>query len=138
VVKSGKKWGIPLREINEMVINELCGNTIDEEIFSFLKENSFIGLRLRLILFWGRHPMASFNLDGIAYVMEITRHHLKELLKDLIDKGLINEQYCTSGIAYYSLNHEHEYSGHIKRLAEMDWSEINSIEGELEREALSV
>ena len=121
-----------------MVISGYCGKIIDEETFSFLKEHDFTGQRLRLLLFWGRHPYASFNLDGIAHVMEITRHHLMEIIKDLIDKGIINEQYCTSGIAHYSLNHEHEYSGHIKRLAAMDWSEINSIEGELERESLSV
>jgi hypothetical protein len=121
-----------------MVIDEYCGRTINEDIISFLKENEFTGLKLRLLLFWSRHPETRFNLDGIAHVMEITRHHLKELLKELIDKGMINEQYCASGIAHYSLNHEHEYSGHIKKLAAMDWSEINSIEGELEREALRV
>lgn len=121
-----------------MVISEYCGKIIDEETFSFLKEHDFTGQRLRLLLFWGRHPHASFNLDGIAHVMEITRHSLMELLKELIDKGIINEQYCTSGIAHYSLNHDHEYSDHIKRLAEMDFSKINTIEGELERISLSV
>jgi hypothetical protein len=121
-----------------MVINEYFGRTIDEEIFSFLKENEFTGLRLRLLLFWGRHPQARFNLDGISHVMDITHHHLKELLKELIDKGMINEQYCPSGIAHYSLNHDHEFSGHIQKLAELDWSAINSIEGELEKEALSI
>jgi len=121
-----------------MVINEYCERTINEDIFSFLKENEFTGLKLRLLLFWGRHPEARFNLDGIAHVMDITRHHLKELLRELIDKGMIDEQYCTCGIAHYSLNHDHKYSGQIKKLAAMDWSEINSIEGELEREALSI
>lgn len=121
-----------------MVINEYCGKIIDEDIFSFLKENEFTGLRLKLLLFWGKHPEARFNLDGIAHVMEITRHHLQEMLKELIDKGLINEQYCASGIAHYSLNHDHEFSEHIKKLAQLDSSEINSIEGELEREALAI
>lgn len=121
-----------------MVVNEYCRGTIYDEIFSFIKKHEFVGLKLQLLIFWGKHPEASFNLDGIAHVMEITRNHLMELLKELIDKGIINEQYCSSGIAHYSLNHDHEYSGHIKRLAQMDWSEINSIEGELEREALNV
>jgi len=122
----------------DIVVNEYCGKTIDEEMFSFLKKHEFAGLKLQLLIFWGKHPQTSFNLDGIAHVMEITRNHLMQLLKELIDKGVINEQYCPSGIAHYSLNHDHEYSGLIKRLAQMDWSEINSIEGKLEREALNV
>ena len=120
-----------------MVLSDYCEKVISEELFSFLKENEFTGLRLRLLLFWSRHPQARFNLDGIAHVMDLTHHHLKELLKELIDKGMIDEQYCTSGIAHYSLNHEHELSVHIQKLAELDWSAINSLEVELERKALA-
>lgn len=121
-----------------MVINEGYSNIINAELFSFLKENEFTGLRLKLILFWSRHPQATFNLDSISNILDITHNNLHEPLKDLIEKGMINKHYCNSGIAHYSLNHDHKCSGHIEKLAGMDWSTINLLEGELERATLSV
>jgi hypothetical protein len=119
-----------------MVISCNCDSFLHEDLMSFLKENEFTGLKLRLLLFWGRHPQARFNIDCIAHVLDITRHHLREVMRDLIDQGMINEQYCTNGIAHYSLNHEHSLSQHIQLLAELDWSAIKSLEGEIEREAV--
>ncbi len=119
-----------------MVISNMYGDMVHEDLISFLKENEFTGLRLRLLLFWGRHPQAKFNLDGIAHVLDITCHHLRELMQELIDMGMVNEQYCTSGIAHYSLNYEHALSTHIQHLAELDWSAIKSLESEVEQEAV--
>ncbi|MBN1374643.1 MAG: hypothetical protein JXA01_00665 [Dehalococcoidia bacterium] len=107
-----------------------------QELISFLKENQLTGLRLKLLLFWGRHPQTKFNLDCIAHVLDVTHHHLRELMKELIDKGMVNEHYCTSGIAHYSLNYEHTLSSHIQRLAELDWSVLKSLEFEVEQEAV--
>ena len=120
-----------------MVMSDYYENGINEGLFSFLRENEFSGIRLQLLLFWGKHPQTSFNLDGIARILNLTHQHLKELLKDLIDKGMINEHYCSSGIAHYSLNNDHESIGHIQKLAALDCSVINSIQGELESEVLS-
>ena len=119
-----------------MVIAYSCREMVHQDLISFLKENEFTGLRLRLLLFWGRHPQAKFNLDCMAHVLDITRHHLRELMKELIDRGMVNEQYCTSGIAHYSLNYEHALSAHIQHLAELDWSAIKSLELAVEQEAV--
>ena len=120
------------------MVMSYCDTIANQDLLSFLKENDFTGLRLRLLLFWGRHPHAKFNLDCIAYVLDITRHHLRDILKDLIDKGMVNEQYCASGIAHYSLNHSHVLSEHVNVLSQLDWSSIRVLEGEIEREALPV
>ena len=62
-----------------MVIdNIVAAKWSHQDLISFLKENEFTGLRLRLLLFWGRHPQAKFNLDCIAHVLDLTRHHLRE------------------------------------------------------------
>ena len=119
-----------------MLISDSCENILHEELLSFLRENEFTGLKLKLLLFWGRHPQAKFNIDCIAHVLEITRHHLREIMNELILQGLINEQYCTSGIAHYSLNHAHTLSQHVQDLAQLDWSAIKSLEVEIEREAV--
>ncbi|MGD0856408.1 MAG: hypothetical protein ABSA18_11455 [Dehalococcoidia bacterium] len=119
-----------------MVISYSNGEMVHQDLISFLKENEFTGLRLRLLLFWGRHPQAKFNLDCMAHVLDITCHHLRELMQELIDKGIVNEQYCTSGIAHYSLNYEHALSMQIQQLAELDWSAIKNLELEVEREAV--
>jgi len=110
----------------------------DHDLISFLRENDFTGHRLRLLLFWGRHPQAKFNLDCIAHVFDITHHHLREMLRELIEKGMVEEKYCTSGIAHYSLNPEHALSDYVQELATLDWSAIRNLEGEVEREALLV
>jgi hypothetical protein len=107
-----------------------------ESIFSFLKENKYTGVKLKLLLFWGRHPQARFNLECIAHVLDTTNHHLDEILKEFIEKGVIKKQYCNDGIAHYSLNHDHALSAHITELAKLDWSAIKNIEGELIKEAL--
>jgi hypothetical protein len=120
-----------------MMITEGCDNILHEDLISFLRDNEFTGIKLRLLLFWGRHPQAKFNIDCVAHVLDITRHHLREIMSELIDQGLINEQYCTSGIAHYSLNHEHSLSQHVQDLAQLDWSSIKNLEGELEREAVA-
>jgi hypothetical protein len=119
-----------------MVINNCVQTMVHEDLISFLKENEFTGLRLRLLLFWGRHPQAKFNLDCMAHFLDITRHHLREILQEMIDSGMVNEQYCASGIAHYSLNYDHAMSTHIQHLAELDWSAIKNLELEMEQEAV--
>lgn len=121
-----------------MLISDGCERVLHEDLVSFLRENEFTGLKLRLLLFWGRHPQAKFNIDCIAHVLDVTRHHLREIMRELINNGMITEQYCTSGIAHYSLNHEHALSQHIQQLGELDWSAIKSLEVELEKEAVPV
>lgn len=108
------------------------------DLFDFLKENGFTGFKLKLLLFWGRHPQAKFNIDCIAHVLNTTRHQLHGTLSELIDMGMINEQYCASGIAHYSLNQEHVINQYVSELSKLDWSVIKNLEGELEGEAALV
>ena len=121
-----------------MVIDSQCVHMTDHDLISFLRENDFTGHRLRLLLFWSRHPQARFNLDCIAHVLDVTHFHLRELLRELIDKGMVEERYCTSGIAHYSLNPQHALSDYLQALAGLDWSAIRNLEGEVQREALLV
>jgi hypothetical protein len=106
----------------------------DDGMISFLRNNEFTGLKLKLLLFWTRHPQARFNLDCIASVLNITCHHLRKILTELIDKGMINEEYCQNGITHYSVNHEHEISSCISALSHLDWGVIKNLEVELEKE----
>ncbi|MGD0354580.1 MAG: hypothetical protein ABSB31_03940 [Dehalococcoidia bacterium] len=121
-----------------MVINYCCENMVEPDLFSFIKENDFTGLKLRLLFFWGKHPHTKFDMDCIANFLDITRYHLRDIIKDLISKGVIDEQYCSNGTAHYSLNHENEKTKYIDELARLDWSVLNSMLGAIEREALPV
>jgi hypothetical protein len=118
-----------------MIISDGCERIMQQDLISFLRENEFSGLKLRLLLFWVRHPEAKFNLDCIAHVLDVTCHSLRETLREFVNEGMVNEQYCESGITHYSLNHEHSVNTHVRKLAEMDWSAIKCLEGEIEREA---
>ncbi len=119
-----------------MVIDYAGDSLKYQDIYEFLKENEFTGLKLKLLLFWGKHPQAKFNIDCIAHVLDITRQHLRQILKELIDTGMVNEQYFSSGIAHYSLNPHHALCLPLQQLASLDWSLIKNIEGEIEREAV--
>ena len=106
----------------------------DDSLISFLRDNEFTGLKLKMLLFLAHHPQTKFNIDCIAHVLDITCHHLRKLLYELIDKGMINEEYCQNGIAHYSVNRAHEIGNCIDTLAHLDWSAINNLEVELEKE----
>jgi hypothetical protein len=120
-----------------MVISDNREKLLNQDMFDYLRENEFIGLRLRLLLFWGKHPQAKFNFDGIAHFIATTRCHLKEMLKEFIDKGIVNEEYCESGVAHYCLNQDHQLSQHIQELAELDWGKINYLEEVLGQKTLT-
>jgi len=106
------------------------------DLLSFLKENDFTGFKLKLLLFWGRHPQAKFNLDCIAHVLETSRHQLHTTLGELIDKDMVKENYCSSGIAHYSLNQDHVVNHYASELSKLDWSVIKNLEVALEGEAV--
>jgi hypothetical protein len=109
-----------------------------EELTSFLRENELTGLRLRLLLFWSKHPETKFNLGCIAHFLDITSVHLRDMLEELVTKGLVNEQYCSGGMAHYSLNQDHAFSTYVKQLSVMDWSTLNSLEMEINREVVLI
>ena len=119
-----------------MVINYCRENMVEPDSFSFIKENDFTGLKLRLLFFWGKHPHTKFDLDCIANFLDVTRYHLREIIKDLVSSGVIDEQYCSNGTAHYSLNHENGTSKYISELASLDCSVLNNMLGAIEREAL--
>ncbi len=120
-----------------MVISEYREKFFNQDMFDYLRENDLTGLKLRLLLFWGRHPQTKFNFDGIAHLITATRCHLKEMLKEFIDKGIVNEEYCDTGVAHYYLNQNHHLIQHIKELAELDWSTINYLEEALGHRSLT-
>jgi hypothetical protein len=117
-----------------MVINCECANITSHDLVTFLKENEFTGHRLRLLLFWGKHPQAKFSLECIAHVLDVTHFHLRELLRDLINKGIVEENYSPSGIAHYSFNSGHALGDYIRELTQYDWSAVRNLEWQAERE----
>ncbi len=119
-----------------MVTNYCCENMVEPDLFSFLKENDFTGLKLRLLFFWGKHPHTTFDHDCIAHLLDITRYHLRDVIKDLVDKGVVNQGYCANGAAHYSLNHANDKTRYVGELASLDWSILNNMLGAMEREAL--
>jgi hypothetical protein len=61
---------------------------------------------------------------------------MREMLRELISKGIVEEKYFASGISHYSLNSGHALSEYIQELANLDWKAVMNLEGEVEREAL--
>ena len=119
-----------------MVIDYCCEKPLEQDLFSFIKENDFSGFKLRLLFFWGKHPHTKFDVDGIAHLLDITRSHLRGIIKDLVDKGLVDEQYSFNGTAHYSLNHGNGMTRYIGELANMDCGALNNMLVAMEREAL--
>ena len=114
---------------------ENTGNSaMRRDLISFLRENELKGMRLKLFLFWARHPHAKFNMEGIAHMMDLTLNNLRGILRELINEGMVNEHYFSNGATHYSLNHEHALGQYVPHLMELDWSAIKNLEGEVERE----
>ena len=100
--------------------------------------NNYIDLKLKLLLFWGRHPQAKFNLDCIASALDTTKTSLRDTIRVLVEEGTLKEQLNGTGITNYSLNNNQQAQEYIKELARLDWNEIKILKNQLQEEAIPV
>jgi predicted DNA-binding transcriptional regulator len=117
-----------------MVIDCVQYRVANSQLFNFLKENSQTNLELRLIHFWARHPRAKLSLYTIANALDTAKINLRESIRSLIDKGILNEQEDGNGLITYSLTNNPESQEYIEELAKLDWNEIRILEKQLEGE----
>jgi predicted transcriptional regulator len=83
-------------------------------------ENSFSALELRMRHFWKQHPRAKFSLDSIAGSLDSAKGNLRNRIKSLIDKGIIQEQHDGRSTIVYYLNRDNEQTQeYIKQLDDL-------------------
>ena len=83
-------------------------------------ENSYSTLELRMRHFWKQHPRAKFSLDSIAGSIDSTKTNLRNRIKLLIDKGILQEQHDGRSTIVYCLNSDNEQTHtYIKQLDEL-------------------
>ena len=121
-----------------MVIDCIQYRMANSRLFSFLKENSRTNLELQLIRFWARHPRTKLSLYTIANALDTARINLREAIKSLIEKGILQEQQDDNGLITYSLVNDPQTQEFIEELASLDWNEIRILEKQLECEAVLV
>lgn len=119
-----------------MVIDCAQYRITNSKLFHFLKENSRNNLELQLIRFWARHPRAKLSLYTIASALDTAKINLREAIRALIDKGILQEQQDGNGLITYSLANDPQTQQHIEELAQLDWNEIRILEKQLEGEAV--
>ena len=117
-----------------MVIDCIQYRVANSGLFHFLKENSRTNLELQLIRFWARHPRAKLSLYTIASALDTAKINLREAIRSLIDKGILQEQQDGNGLITYSLTNDPQTHEYIEELARLDWNEIRVLEKQLERE----
>ncbi len=121
-----------------MVIDCVQYRIANSRLFHFLKENSSTNLELQLIRFWARHPRTKLSLYTIANAMDTARINLREAIRSLIEKGILQEQQDNNGLITYSLVADPQTQEFIEELARLDWNEIRILEKQLECEAVLV
>jgi predicted DNA-binding transcriptional regulator len=108
----------------------------NSSLYHFLKENSGSNIELQLIRFWARHPRTKLSLYTIANAMDTARINLREAIRSLIEKGILQEQQDGNGLITYSLVSDPQTQEYIEELAKLDWNEIRVLEKQLEGEAV--
>jgi predicted DNA-binding transcriptional regulator len=137
-VHNGKQWEKVVKGGVIMVIDCIQFRVANSRLFSFLKENSRTNLELQLIRFWARHPRARLSLYTIASAMDTAKINLREAIKSLIEKGILQEQEDDNGLITYSLATNPHTQEYIEELAKLDWNEIRILEKQLEGEVVLV
>ena len=135
-VHNGNKWEKVVKGGTNMVIDCVQYRIANSRLFHFLKENSHTNFELQLIRFWARHPRAKLSLYTIANAMDTARINLREAIKSLIEKGILQEQQDDNGLITYSLVNDTQTQEFIEELAKLDWNEIRILEKQLECEAV--
>jgi predicted DNA-binding transcriptional regulator len=118
-----------------MVIDCIQYRVANSRLFHFLKENSRSNIELQLIRFWARHPRAKLSLYTIACALDTAKINLREAIRSLIAKGILQEQQDGNGLITYSLTSDAQTQKYIEELANLDWNEIRILEKQLEGEA---
>ncbi len=99
-------------------------------------ENSYSSLELRLRHFWKQHPRAKFSLDSIAGAIDATKTNLRNRIRLLIDKGIVQEQHNGHSAIVYSLNNDSEETQeYIRQLEKLYLSGNNIFGNQLIKEA---
>ena len=119
-----------------MVIDCIQYRIANSKLFHFLKENSRSNLELQLIRFWARHPRAKLSLYTIACALDTAKINLREAIRTLIAKGILQEQQDGNGLITYSLSSDPQVQEYIEELAGLDWNGIRILERQLEKEAV--
>jgi len=80
-------------------------------------ENNHSTIELRMRHFWKQHPRAKFSLESIAGSIDSTKTNLRNRIKLLIDKGILQEQHDGLSTIVYCLNSDNEQTQkYIKQL----------------------
>jgi len=135
---NGKQWEKVVKGGNIMVIDCVQYRMANSRLFHFLKENSRTNLELQLIRFWARHPKTKLSLYTIANALDTAKMNLREAIRSLIEKGILQEQEDNNGLITYSLVDNPQTQELIEELAKLDWNEIRILEKQLECEAVLV
>lgn len=108
----------------------------NSKLLHFLKENNHSNIELQLIRFWSRHPRAKLSLCAIACALDMAKINLRDAIKALVVKGILQEQNNGNGLVTYSLSDRAEVQECIEELNKLDWREVRILERQLEGEAV--
>lgn len=115
-----------------MVIDCIQYRVANSKLFSFLKENDFTTMELKLLMFWARHPNAKLSLYSIASALDTAKFNLRDAISSLVRKSILLEQHTNSDLITYSLGGNWNTREFIEELSKMDWNQLKVLEQQLE------
>ncbi|MBM3148530.1 MAG: hypothetical protein FJ008_04070 [Chloroflexi bacterium] len=113
---------IVLKDKDKVVAKWSANGVTAEEILDvatqYIKDSHY-GLERRLVRFWQQHPRAKFSLEAIAGAIDTTRTNLKERIKLLAERRIIEEHRNRGSSTLYSLHYSDQAREYFAKLGEL-------------------
>ena len=119
-----------------MVIECIQYKIANSRLFSFLKDNDFTRMELKLLVFWARHPNAKLSLYTIASALDTAKFNLRDAISSLVRKNILFEQHTNNDLITYYLSNSWNTREFVEELSRMDWNQLRVLEQQLEGGAI--
>ena len=129
---------VALKDKDKVIARWSAAGVTAEEILDtanlYIKD-SRTNLDSRLIRFWQQHPRAKFSIEAIAGAIDATKTNIKERIKALNERGIVEEHRNGGSSTLYSLHCNDQLSDFIVTNSsepsyDISWQQLHKLQGE--------
>ena len=129
---------VTLKDKDEVIARWSAAGVTVEEILdtanTYIKD-SHTNLYRRLIKFWQQHPRAKFSLEAIAGAIGATEVNIKEIIKALGERGIVEEHRNGGSSSLYSLHCKNQSIDIFTQFNELSrdtsWYQLHKFQGKV-------
>ena len=98
---------------------------VKENLCHFLQKYGDNRVKRELLLFWGKHPNATFAKFALCYAVDCSGLQVEQALKEHTEAGIVEKYPNERGLCFYSLTSDEAKRQQVIQLADFDWSQWN-------------